>query len=296
MPALREVNYFTGKEEDHVFVRSNAQELRSRSIVRDAADHADFIVRRLDGGGRLLVLFDSLFDLVCAYLYNPYIVQLDKNTMKNAGRLLEGGDLGLRADRLDDRARGGRVAAPCARDHDDLLNLTPLNNAPRRGHRAPRQEHDEERERGRLLEVGNLGVRADRLDDRAHGGRVAPRARGTFSDGFSASRATRRTLRARLHEPVRGAVPRSRYTGASPTPIGVRAEPRVAAHVPKYDCPAPRGSRGTVRAVHDPRDRVGRVRTRRARSARPSGRQRPEHASACRARTESHKQWFIDSE
>ena len=145
MPALREVNYFTGKEEDHVFVRSNAQELRSRSIVRDAADHADFIVRRLDGGGRLLVLFDSLFDLVCAYLYNPYIVQLDKNTMKNAGRLLEGGDLGLRADRLDDRARGGRVAAPCARDHDDLLNLTPLNNAPRRGHRAPRQEHDEER-------------------------------------------------------------------------------------------------------------------------------------------------------
>lgn len=53
-------------------------------IVRDAADHADFIVRRLDGGGRLLVLFDSLFDLVCAYLYNPYIVRLDKNTMKNA--------------------------------------------------------------------------------------------------------------------------------------------------------------------------------------------------------------------
>ena len=107
----------------------------------------------------------------------------------------------------------------------------------------------------RLLEVGNLGVRADRLDDRAHGGRVAPRARGTFSDGFSASRATRRTLRARLHEPVRGAVPRSRYTGALPTPIGVRAEPRVAAHVPKHDCPAPRGSRGTVPAVRDPRDR-----------------------------------------
>ena len=52
--------------------------------MRDAADHADFIVRRLDGGGRLLVLFDSLFDLVCAYLYNPYIVRLDKNTMKNA--------------------------------------------------------------------------------------------------------------------------------------------------------------------------------------------------------------------
>ena len=52
--------------------------------MRDAADHADFIVRRLDGGGRLLVLFDSLFDLVCAYLYYPYIVRLDKNTMKNA--------------------------------------------------------------------------------------------------------------------------------------------------------------------------------------------------------------------
>ena len=50
-------------------------------------------------------------------------------------------------------------------------------------------EHDEERERGRLLEGGDLGVRADRLDDRTRGGRVAPRPRGTFSDGFSRYRA-----------------------------------------------------------------------------------------------------------
>ena len=298
MPALREVNYFTGKEEDHVFVRSIAQELRSRryraGCGRPRRFHRPTAGWRWTPPGAVRLAVRLGVRVPVQPLHRTPRQEHDEE--RERGRLLEGGDLGLRADRLDDRARGGRVAAPCARDHDDLLNLTPLNNAPRRGHRAPRQEHDEERERGRLLEVGNLGVRADRLDDRAHGGRVAPRARGTFSDGFSASRATRRTLRARLHEPVRGAVPRSRYTGASPTPIGVRAEPRVAAHVPKYDCPAPRGSRGTVRAVRDPRDRVGRVRTRRARSARPSGRQRPEHASACRARTESHKQWFIDSE
>ncbi len=51
-------------------------------------------------------------------------------------------------------------------------------------------------------------------------------------------------------------MPRSRYTSASPAPIDMRAELRTTAHVPKHDCQAPRGSRGTVRAVHGPRDRV----------------------------------------
>ena len=51
-------------------------------------------------------------------------------------------------------------------------------------------------------------------------------------------------------------MPRSRYTSASPAPIDMRAELRTTAHVPKHDCQAPRGSRGTVRAVRGPRDRV----------------------------------------
>ena len=51
-------------------------------------------------------------------------------------------------------------------------------------------------------------------------------------------------------------MPRSRYTSASPAPIDMRAELRTTAHVPKHDCQAPRGSRGTVRAVHGPRNRV----------------------------------------
>jgi hypothetical protein len=51
-------------------------------------------------------------------------------------------------------------------------------------------------------------------------------------------------------------MPRSRYTSASPAPIDMRAELRTTAHVPKHDCQAPRGSRGTVRAVHGLRNRV----------------------------------------
>ena len=52
--------------------------------MRNAADLTDFIIRRQDGGGRLVLVYDLLFDLLCVYLYDSYIVRLDKNTMKNA--------------------------------------------------------------------------------------------------------------------------------------------------------------------------------------------------------------------
>ena len=198
----------------------------------------------------------------------------------------------VRLEQLHDRALDGRVA-PHARGalfRGLRGRRDPVRDPVQVVHRAPREEHVGQREHGPVERDRVLGVRAGRREDRARDGRASPRSRGAFSAYFPNALAASEPFR-RHHDPARGAMPRSRYTSASPAPIDMRAELRTTAHVPKHDCQAPRGSRGTVRAVHGPRDRVadghegfdGRWRAPRAAAAK-----RPWHARAPHIRSLSN--------